>query len=337
MTRSLVSPARLRLVAALAVLSLLPVAARAEEEAVSSDKPTETEVAESSADRSSRGVARKIESPAIVGMLYRFHLNTGRTFEGTVRTKGMFEKRERTGEFVACEREVEGAGVRVWFPRLQNGYWFLHAESIERIEELGELTREDAERIQNARREAAVRAEKQRQDALRRLQELRRRETAEDAADGAGDDESVDTGSADTGAASTDDAESTGASKADLDREAAYQKLLVRFPPSEWKPERKKLIEERKVVLGLFPSSEEKAFLAVYSAWTQAYRWWEARVSEQSTGGKEQGDDAGTGKGDESAKTDDDAVPPPTSDETTGRARRPGRTARPERTVRTRK
>jgi len=58
--------------------------------------------------------------------------------------------------------------------------------------------------------------------------------------------------------------------------------LLITYPPTRWSPDTPEEIERRKVVLGLFPSDEETAFLGVFEDWLRAYNAWRATNEEET-------------------------------------------------------
>jgi len=77
------------------------------------------------------------------------------------------------------------------------------------------------------------------------------------------------------------------------------EQLFQKFHPSKgWTPGRKKVIEWRKWTLGVFPTDEEKEFLAHYSEWKKAYDKWMSEYAEE-----------GSGKGAKSAPTPSKKAP----------------------------
>ncbi len=247
---------------ALMLAAALLGAAQAADEEARSDPPVRTEADEP---------APSAEVEPVRGIRYRVWLKSGRSMEGIVRAKGVFEVLDREHGYRAADEDEEGAGVRFWFPRAQDGFIFVHLSGVKRLEELGELSSDEGRSIARARVAAAHRAERERF-------QIRAMRAAEDAAEESAAEKPVAGGepaaeSGEPGAEKPPVAEGDGASDAasEAGRMAA---LLVRFPPAKWTLDTPQEIRRRKVILGLFPSDEEKAFLAVFDEWRPAYAAW---------------------------------------------------------------
>ena len=55
-----------------------------------------------------------------------------------------------------------------------------------------------------------------------------------------------------------------------------FAELLGRFPPEKWKPTTPADIEHRRIILGVNPTEEDRAFLAVFDEWKKAWDAWSA-------------------------------------------------------------
>ena len=77
--------------------------------------------------------------------------------------------------------------------------------------------------------------------------------------------------------------------------EAQRHELLKRFPPKDgWSKEKLENIEWRRVILGLFPSPEEKEFIEVFDAWEKA---WQAEEEEKASLEEVKADEEEEGEG----------------------------------------
>jgi hypothetical protein len=281
-----------RTIAAALVLALAPVATAQDEP--SQDKPVP-------AEEEKPAPAPKAEVEPVRGVRYRVWMRTGRSMEGVVRAKSVFETRARDGSYVPADEDEAGAGVRFWFPGAQDGFIFMELRDIQRLEELGELSADEGRSLARARAEAAARAAEERFQikARRAAAEAAAKAAAEaaekgeegaDDADGTGEGDEPETGdgpAADGPAADGSEASEEPAEDEDAGRMAA---LLLKFPPTRWSLDSPKEIERRKVILGLFPSDEEKAFLAVFDEWKVAYAAW-AEATEDEAGDEPANDD----------------------------------------------
>lgn len=223
------------------------------------------------------------------GIRYRVELKSGSVLEGVIRARGVFERRAKVGGYESADENDKGSGVRIWFPSRQDGFIFMPLESVKRIDELGSLSVDEGRTIARARVAAKKRANGE------RVQLRAMRRAAEEAASRA-DIEAVE---------AADEAEAIASVKprpAQLtDEEAADERvlaaLLITYPPTRWSPETPAEIQRRKVVLGLFPSDEETAFLGVFDDWLRAYNAWLGATDAGSGGGRS--GEAGLGDDDE--------------------------------------
>ena len=207
--------------------------------------------------------APPINVEPVRGIRYRVWLKSGRSMEGIVRAKGVFEVHESDTGYRPADDDEAGAGVRFWFPKAQDGFIFMPVSAMERLEELGELSTDDGRSIARARVDAAQRAQRERFH----IKTLRAAD--EDA-------------EAEAAAAQAEQGAEEALEEEIVTEEVAAGEmaaLLLRFPPDRWTLDRPKEIERRKVILGLFPSDEEKDFLAVFDQWKIAYEAW-AEVSK---------------------------------------------------------
>ncbi len=199
----------------------------------------------------------------VVGVKYSVELKTGNELIGIVRAKEVFERWTKRGGFEPADQDEDGAGLRLWFPRAQDGYIFVHVVEMKRVEELGAITADEGRAIALAQRDAKRRALAERQDVVARLAAAEAARQAEKEATAAADE-----------AATTEEEGVTEVETKTLSAE--HVALLDKYPPSRWNLETPKEIQRRKVVLGLFPSEEEKAFLEAFPQWKVAYEKWQS-------------------------------------------------------------
>jgi len=212
----------------------------------------------------------------VVGVRYRVSLKSGRLLEGVVRAKSIFERRARTGGYEPADDSDVNAGIRVWFPANQDGFIFMRLTAILRMDELGSLSVAEGKSIARARVASRRRADSERvQLAAARIAA----EKAEAAA--AAEAEAVET----EAIASTKPRDERDG-EADAADEQVLASLLIKYPPTRWSPESPAEIERRKVVLGLFPSVEETAFLDVFDDWLRAYNAWRTTNDEETVSAK---------------------------------------------------
>jgi hypothetical protein len=207
-----------------------------------------------------------VDPDPVQGVRYRVELKSGSVIEGVVLAKGVFERRARIGGYVSADDTDPGCGVRLWFPAKQNGFIFMPLAYVARMDELGSLSVDEGKKIARAQIAAKSRADTERSQirAMRIVTEQAASEAAADEAAATGEAEAI--ASVKPRAAPLNEQESAQA--------AHLASLLITYPPTRWSPDTPAEIERRKVVLGLFPSEEEKAFLASFDDWLQAYNAW---------------------------------------------------------------
>jgi hypothetical protein len=165
----------------------------------------------------------------------RVTLDNGTRLEGIVRDGAMYE-RIVDGQFVrTSSAEVPGAGFRLWQMNDSAGFFFVKYADVRDFKEIG---------------------------------------PADAASEAAADRDAMDKKLA--GKDGKSKPPDTGALKKQAppptDEGAA---LLKKFPPqSGWTPDKKDQIQKRELVIGAFPSPEEKEWLDNYDKWRQAYDRW---------------------------------------------------------------
>jgi len=197
----------------------------------------------------------------MTGARYQLTLKTGRTFVGIVRGQSLYEKRVK-GHYLKSAKGEKGAGVRLWYPGQQYGYVFLRSleiTKVEMIEEVGEdETRLFAEIRERSRKRAQAERKRLRDEREERERvEIARIQADEDAKKGDAPDEPT-----------------SRASKTEAQKLGDYTVLLLKYPPGRWTLKTPENIRHRKTVLGLAPSDEEAAFMAVFDDWKTAYAVW---------------------------------------------------------------
>jgi hypothetical protein len=157
---------------------------------------------------------------------------------------------------VRCERLVRGnfkpgtdtidraAGIRVWYYQDLDGYIFLEAKSLERVDVLGTLTSEESRALSDA--VAAAHGTRMEAPASRPASPAKAGETAD----------------------SRPAQESNGLTPAE-------KAVLEKFPPDKgWCPEKFGELQRKKIVLHVSPSDEEQAFIDDFPAFQGAWRKW---------------------------------------------------------------
>jgi len=217
------------------------------------------------------------ELEPVTGEKVEIRLREGDVIRGVVKG-ARAELLSPSGRFVpAKNREVEGAGIRVYYAMGLNGFLFVPYNTIEDLSFRGALS--ESEGIDIARRIASERRRSE-ADRIRAVQELeaKKRAAAEKkaaeeaaAAEGAeGEEAPAEKGPAKPVAAKG----AEEAPQSDADRAAKVRELLKRFPPSEWKPSRLAEIKDRNLILNIKPTAEERVFMENYALWLEGYEIW---------------------------------------------------------------
>lgn len=236
------------------------------------------------------------KQPAWATLNYKLHvkLTNGRTIVGIARNGRLFETIVLQGKVTDFEKSLKrryginpstplsqriipaaptdpNVGVRLWHHDQTGGYIFVLYRDIAWVKPLKVISPAELKELDElARRRMAARKdeiqkkwkeyqERKRAAAKQRLEEQKK-----------------------SGPKADQKPKSAGGS--DLDTEA-LDKLFQRFHPSKgWTPGRKKVIEWRKWTLGIFPTDEEKEFLARYGDWKKAYDKWMSEYAEEGSG-----------------------------------------------------
>lgn len=213
----------------------------------------------------------------VTGTLYAVRLKSQRAIRGVVHAKSVYERKDAEQGWVAAKKDEAGAGVRLWYPSLLDGFMFVAAKDIVQFEDLGALSTADGMKIARERVDAGSRAESERRRLKAEAEARRAKEDAASAARAEVEAERKAAGEQAKGAL-----ESAGA-MVPLDRAKRFAELIEKFPPTVWHPDTPKEIERRRVVLDLFPTDEEKEFLSVYAEWREAYEFWRRAGVEGAT------------------------------------------------------
>lgn len=275
--------------ALMALACLIPSPAFAQEEP---GKPAGAEAAKPGAAAD----AKEADGIEVIGAYwYRVTLTSGENIIGLTRLEGEFERPKIGGGWAPCEADDADAGMRLWYVRRQDGYVFVKASQLDGTpRRLGPATADDARKISEAKERARKRAAEERERVQKKLDELKARLKGN-------------SGSKDKGEG---DAEEPLLTPQEAGLDEAQLKLLTDFPPGEeWSLETPEKIQHRKVVMGLFPTVEQKRFLATFDDWKAAYEAWQAAIAKrleelaeeeaQAEADAEDGDEGGDAGGDE--------------------------------------
>ncbi len=224
---------------------------------------------------------------AAVGERVEIRMKGGVVLTGMVKSR-QFEV-QRGFQFQNAENEdTPGAGLRVWYAMGLNGFIFVPHEEVEGIRFLGGMTEAEVKALVAELEDARIKAE---QDRARAAAEMAAKRQAKKAAAEEGNAEGtppVAPGEepADTGKGPVPPPAGAPAVPADPARLAKMKELLQRFPPRDWKPTRLEEIKKRIIVLDVFPSTEEQAFIENFDLWMEGYRLWQQAQGGESEGGE---------------------------------------------------
>jgi hypothetical protein len=223
----------------------------------------------------------------VKGFRYTVKLKNGATVEGVLPGGLVWEKLDRTGEFVSATEKDKDAGIRLFYILNLEGEFFIKRGDIATSEDtkdlllrnLGALTAEQKaairERLRAQKRKVIEAREKAVQAELAKIakEEEEAKSSKEDEEEGGEEKPSA-------GAKSTEDAD---AKKGD--------DLLERYPPPEWG--QKKILEilDRETTKGLYRTDSEREFIDGFKLWKAALdRKIKAEVEKGAKEGEKEGE-----------------------------------------------
>jgi hypothetical protein len=207
------------------------------------------------------------------GTRYKVTMKTGRTLFGVVVAEKVFERREGL-IWNTAEKAAPGAGVRLFFVKDQEGFVFVTSRDLRNAERIGDVTIEEGKVLAQQHIVGARRADEER-DRIRK-DRAAKEEAAKAKAAAEADQSKATADGAKTPTPAAPGAAAAPAAPSAEDQIARYTALLMKFPPGRYTPDTPKDIEKRRVVMDLFPTDEEKQFLAVFAEWSKAYAAWKA-------------------------------------------------------------
>lgn len=217
-----------------------------------------------------------ISLPTVIGEKVEIQLRPGEILTGVV--KGRRVEIQRGAQYVPAEnRDIPGAGIRIYYAFGLNGYLFVPYSTVKEIKFLGRLTDEESERIS---RMLVEEMRKAKTDQARVVEELAAKKAARKAKESGEEDEGEAEdvgGAADSGSTpvnTTRPAPSGVSAEEKQVRAKEIKMLLKRFPPGEWKPSRLDEIKKRAIILDIYPSEEEREFMDKYDLWLEGYEIW---------------------------------------------------------------
>lgn len=187
-------------------------------------------------------------------------------------TRGPKAEILRGRDYVPVEnRDVPGAGIKVYYAMDLNGFLFVPYEQMESIRFEGQLSEEEGEALARRIEEKKRQMEEERARARAELEARKKAEEEAKKAEAEGKDGSDGTSGAKTTGEEEKPAEGDGADV----RARRIKELLKRFPPTDWKPSRLDEIKKRAIILDIFPNEEEQAFMDNYDLWLEGYEMWQ--------------------------------------------------------------
>jgi hypothetical protein len=215
----------------------------------------------------------------------RIDLVNGEKVIGHVR-EGKTSERPEGMDFAVAPREAEGAGLRVWYVFGTKSFVFFPHDVVKSVTVLKRLSDLEVKALDEQAEEEARTLHAIREEKMKRLRDLQaaqveERELMEKLRELARLEEEAATR---------------------RERDARFRGLLDLFPPDEgWTPER--LVEiNRRSVLGVYPTPQEREFVRVYEEWKPAHEAWKRGevewpasrpTTEERSGTKEEADGKG--------------------------------------------
>jgi len=214
------------------------------------------------------------DPPAVRGEKVEVHLRSGVVLTGILKG-GRYEIMRGTGYVAVKDEETPGAGVRIFYTLGLDGFVFIPFEAVKSIEYPGQMSVEEGKKLARVMRDDRRKAERDRDRAVREIAAkkaafaaaLRGEQEEEGAEEEAGFEVLPE-------APEVPVHEEPGPEN--LARQEEMDRLLLRFPPPEWKPSRFIDLKRRAVKEDIFPNEEEREFVKHYDLWLEAYRIWEA-------------------------------------------------------------
>jgi hypothetical protein len=229
--------------------------------------------------------AEPVELKPVTGEKVWVRLKNGDTINGVA--KGQTVEVHRGARYVkAKSKDDPGAGIRVWYVSGMNGFMFFPYATVEKVEFQGLLTEDEGIEIARLIEYEQRRSERER---IRVAQELEAKRLAREAekkaeeeaaaAAEAGEDEA--TASTKPGKGGAKD-EGKARAQTNQERATKIRERLRRFPPEKWKASRLAEIKDRQLILNIYPSDEDRAFMESYDLWLEGYEIW--RKEKASSG-----------------------------------------------------
>lgn len=227
--------------------------------------------------------AEKVELKPVTGEKVWVRLKNGDVINGVA--KGQTVEVHQGARYVkAKSKDDPGAGIRVWYVSGMNGFMFFPYNTVEKVEFQGQLTEDEGIEIARLIEYEQRRSERER---IRVAQELEAKRLEREAKKKAEEEAATGEGGEEVAAASTKpgkgEAKDDGKTETDAERAAKIRELLKRFPPEKWKPSRLAEIKDRQLILNIYPSEEDKAFMQNYDLWLEGYEIWR---KEKASSGK---------------------------------------------------
>lgn len=202
-----------------------------------------------------------------VGDRVRVNLRSGRSVEGVVLAKGVWERRDHVNGWTAAARTDRGAGVRLWWTNDLDGFQFVTEREVQEMRTLGTVSADEAKEVAKRRNAAVDRTLKAR--AKQEKEQAKEDAAAEQAKSLVAE---VEKAKQEAQVAALADAKR----KQDESKAKRWAELLAKYPPAKWSEDLPQEIERRKTTLHLFPSEAEVEFLKVYDEWREALAAWKA-------------------------------------------------------------